>query len=164
MIVPLHVGEFVPFQRPVVYFRRNGPFTLYAVFHRKDYCTWPRFPRWLFGWADRHEYDLEGVLIGPHWSASVFHSQILYHEGPVDRVYIESGGHGIQFTPTRDDAVIEYGPDGYDLVDLSNPKVWAMFEGLRETFNNQGVHLPDQWADGLMWSNPDKVRLACRDK
>ncbi len=167
---------------PVAYFwaRTDGKAWYYigfAFYHVQD---WAPFPGSLLP-GEVHKHDFEGVLCRvpyylPHCRPkqpinviTVFHHELKYWTcWGVDRpwVWIEPGGHGVRScNPIIDTGVRlvieDWGLLPFDpiMADLKRREI------IRQYFNNNGVHLPDQWASngqykGLFWTNPDKLFAA----
>jgi len=152
----IHLGEFLPDPEPTVYHRKVGDFSLYCLFHWRDWSTWPAIIKPL----DEHPFDFEGALIGPNWSAAVFHHEIKFINQQAQTIHVEPAGHGIDFYSRP--GVFLWLPFGdYKLIEITNDMVDVWTREFQPIFNRNGVHMPWQWCDGLMWHNPDKVRLEC---
>ncbi len=146
----------------------------FALFHQAD---WAPFPANLLP-GETHRFDLEGILVrAPYYTPhskpirgidvlTVHHHELKSFRIADDyrpEVSIEYGGHGIEsYDPkamvdvcleVRKWTLIPFDPI------MSNPK---RREEIRQAFNNNGVHLPDQWGAngafvGWFWSKPDEL-------
>jgi hypothetical protein len=164
---------------PVAYYwartdGKNWYYIGYAFYHVQDWAT---FPGSLLP-GEVHRHDLEGVLCRvpyylPHNrpKGDIDYIMVFHHEFKTfsmkiaDRpiIVIESGGHGITcgektLKPGVNLEIESWRLMPFDLI-MSNGK---RRESLRQEFNNNGVHLPDQWPDkgafkGWFWSAPDKL-------
>jgi len=148
----------------------------YALYHAQDWAAWPAdlLP------GECHQYDFEAVLCRipyylPHHEPkrgvdyiTVHHHELLTFSAPAalrPAIFIEAGGHGIEGLPRLDGKNVLTIED-WRLIPLDpimeNPK---RREGIRQIFNNCGVHLPDQWSNhgqypGWFWHRPDDLFAA----
>ena len=91
----IHLGEWLPDPEPTVYYKDFGVERLFVLFHREDYSELPAPIRWM----DEHPFDLEGAIIGPDGSLSIFHHKVKEIRSRARTIWVEKGGHGIQFAP-----------------------------------------------------------------
>jgi hypothetical protein len=169
---------------PVAYYwcRTDGKdyyYIGYAFYHTQD---WAPFPANLLP-GEVHRHDLEGVLCRvpyylPHCSPqklvwtkgldiiTVFHHELKHWSSVgVYRPYVEidSGGHGIHsYNPCAAKKVYLYVEDWRLLPFEPIMADGSRREIIRQNFNNNGVHLPDEWSNhgqykGWFWSKPDEL-------
>lgn len=150
--VEIHLGEFLPDPRPAVYYRQIGVFTLYCLWHWRDWSTWPAMIRAL----DEHPWDFEGALIGPDWSASVFHREIKFLPEKAHTIWVEPAGHGIRFTPIAGPFL--FLPSGsYKLIEITDQTVEVWRRCFEPEFSKSGVDMPWKWGQGLLWADPGEL-------
>jgi len=101
-------------------------------------------------------------LIGPEWSASVFHHDIKVVDRSVRGIYVESAGHGIQFTPTGERIYLTLLPGGYDLVEITDRLAEVWRKNFEPAFAERRVNMPWKWGKGLMWNDPEGLRARYR--
>lgn len=151
LISPIYLGRYdARMSRvPTVYFREYDGCQLYCIFHRMDWSNWWRPLRWL----DEHEYDFEGFVLGPDFSAAIFHHIVVQVPYRADRAYIQPCGHGIRFDRIWGGNALVY--TTYDIVDMDDPWVdeWLMNK-VKPIFNKNGVQMYDQWHYGAFKNDP----------
>lgn len=147
----IHLGEFLPGLPPAAYYRRTGDFVLYCLFHWKDWSTWP----WPFSLLDEHQFDLEGVLIGPEWSAAICHYEVKFVRRRATEIHVEHAGHGIHFEPRKGKPRI-YRPGEYGLIEIDDREEQAWRRYFQPVLNAHRVSCPWQWPEGF-WENPERL-------